>query len=52
LGLHQVSGFSVSAIPGVEQHGTLALELAKAADALGEETRERQKDHKVLVEDG
>lgn len=35
----------------VEQHGTLALELAKAADALGEETRERQKDHKVLQSD-
>lgn len=35
----------------VEQHGTLALELAKVADALGEETRERQKDHKVLQSD-
>eukprot|EP00438_Fugacium_kawagutii_P007294 Skav235688 [mRNA] locus=scaffold280:106357:107422:+ [translate_table: standard] len=34
-----------------KQHSTLALDVKKVTDALGEETRERQKDHKVLQSD-
>jgi len=35
----------------VEQHSHLALEVSKVADALGEETRSRQKDQKALQSD-